>query len=56
VDELRVFQAMKVLGDEEARSAFAGRKALSMQDCWEFRAVEQGFFDSDLYLRLRAKE
>ena len=56
VDELRIFQAMKVLGDEEARSAFAGRKALSMQDCWEFRLVEQGFFQTDLYLRLRAKE
>ncbi len=56
VDELRIFQAMKVLGDEEARSAFAGRKALSMQDCWEFRLIEQGFFETDLYLRLRAKE
>lgn len=56
VDELRIFQAMKVLGDEGARSAFAGRKALSMQDCWEFRLVEQGFFETDLYLRLRAKE
>ncbi|MBU4524300.1 MAG: bifunctional diaminohydroxyphosphoribosylaminopyrimidine deaminase/5-amino-6-(5-phosphoribosylamino)uracil reductase RibD [Desulfomicrobium sp.] len=56
VDELRIFQAMKVLGDEEGRSAFAGRKALSMQDCWEFRTVEQGFFETDLYLRLRAKE
>ncbi|UTF50360.1 bifunctional diaminohydroxyphosphoribosylaminopyrimidine deaminase/5-amino-6-(5-phosphoribosylamino)uracil reductase RibD [Desulfomicrobium sp. ZS1] len=56
VDELRIFQAMKVLGDEEARSAFAGRKALSMQDCWVFRLVEQGFFETDLYLRLRAKE
>ena len=56
VDELRIFQAMKVLGDEEARSAFAGREALSMQDCWEFRLVEQTFFETDLYLRLRAKE
>ena len=56
VDELRIFQAMKVLGDEEARAAFAGRKALSMQDCWELRLVEQGFFQTDLYLRLRAKE
>ena len=26
VDELRIFQAMKVLGDEQARSAFAGRQ------------------------------
>lgn len=56
VDELRIFQAMKVLGDEEGRSAFAGRRAPSMQDCWEFRTVEQGFFETDLYLRLRAKE
>lgn len=56
VDELRIFQAMKVLGDEHARSAFAGRHVLSMQDCWNFRAVEQGFFESDLYLRLRPKE
>ena len=56
VDELRIFQAMKVLGDEEARSSFAGRQALSMQDCWELRLVEQGFFQTDLYLRLRAKE
>jgi diaminohydroxyphosphoribosylaminopyrimidine deaminase / 5-amino-6-(5-phosphoribosylamino)uracil reductase len=56
VDELRIFQAMKVLGDEKGRSAFAGRTALSMHDCWEFRAVEQGFFETDLYLRLRAKE
>ncbi len=55
-DELRIFQAMKVLGDEEARSAFAGREAFSMQDCWELRLVEQGFFETDLYLRLRAKE
>jgi diaminohydroxyphosphoribosylaminopyrimidine deaminase/5-amino-6-(5-phosphoribosylamino)uracil reductase len=56
VDELRIFQAMKVLGDEEGRSAFAGRKTLSMQDCWEFRTMEQGFFENDLYLRLRTKE
>ncbi len=56
VDELRIFQAMKVLGDEEARSAFAGREAFSMRDCWELRLVEQGFFETDLYLRLRAKE
>lgn len=56
VDELRIFQAMKVLGDEEGRSAFAGRRAASMGDCWQFRTVEQGFFETDLYLRLRAKE
>ena len=56
VDELRLFQAMKVLGDETARPAFAGRRAASMSECWEFRLVEQGFFETDLYLRLRPKE
>jgi len=56
VDELRIFQAMKVLGDETARSSFAGRNAMSMAECWEFRPVEQAFFDTDLYLRLRPKE
>jgi len=56
VDELRIFQAMKVLGDDQGRSAFAGRTILSMQDCWEFRLVENTFFETDLYLRLRPKE
>jgi len=56
VDELRIFQAMKVLGDEQAPSAFAGRPAVSMGDCWNFRLVEQTFFETDLYLRLRPKE
>jgi diaminohydroxyphosphoribosylaminopyrimidine deaminase/5-amino-6-(5-phosphoribosylamino)uracil reductase len=56
VDELRIFQAMKVLGDEQARSSFAGRHAPSMRDCWDFRLVERRFFGSDLYLRLRPKE
>lgn len=56
VDELRLFQAMKVLGDEEARPAFAGRGPAAMSDCWEFRLAGQGFFGTDLYLRLRPKE
>lgn len=56
VDELRIFQAMKVLGDEQARSAFAGRHVITMRDCWEFRPIEQRFLESDLYLRLRPKE
>lgn len=56
VDELRLFQAMKVLGDEHGQSLFAGRTADSMEDCWAFELMEQSFFDSDLYLRLRPKE
>jgi diaminohydroxyphosphoribosylaminopyrimidine deaminase/5-amino-6-(5-phosphoribosylamino)uracil reductase len=56
VDELRLFQAMKVLGDEEAKPAFAGRGAVPMSDSWNFRLAEQAFFGTDLYLRLRPKE
>ncbi len=56
VDELRLFQAMKVLGDELARPVFAGRGFAAMSDCWEFRLAEQGFFGTDMYLRLRPKE
>lgn len=56
LDELRIFQAMKILGDEHGRPAFAGREVLSMNECWTFRLLEQQFFDTDLYLRLRPKE
>ena len=56
VDELRLFQAMKVLGDEEGLGAFAGRGDTAMADAWKFRLVEQAFFGDDLYLRLRPKE
>lgn len=56
VDELRIFQAMKVLGDEQGRSAFAGRQDVSMRECWNFRLLEQDFFENDLFLRLRPEE
>lgn len=56
VDELRLFQAMKILGDEEGRSAFAGRDVTSMQEAWELRLMERRFFGPDLCLRLRPKE
>ncbi len=56
VDELRLFQAMKVLGDEQGRPTFAGRGAASMAECWQFRLVEQGIFETDLFLRLRPRE
>lgn len=53
VDELRLFQAPKVLGDEQAKSVFAGRVAASMHEAWTFRCLEHRFLDTDLYLRLR---
>lgn len=56
MDELRIFQAMKVLGDEKGYPAFAGRNAPSMEECWPFRLVEQRFHGTDLYLRLHPKE
>ena len=56
IDELRLFQAMMVLGEVLARPVFAGRGSTAMSDCWEFRLAEQGFFGTDMYLRLRPKE
>lgn len=56
MDELRIFQAMKILGDEEGRPVFAGRGAISMEECWNFRLVEQSFHGTDLYLRLHPEE
>lgn len=53
LDELHLFQAMKVLGDEQGRAIFSGREVLSMEDCWSFRLLEHQFLDTDLYLRLR---
>lgn len=56
VDELRIFQAMKVLGDAQGRAAFAGGNAASMEECRLFRLVEHDFYDTDLYLRLRPRD
>ncbi|NCD24126.1 MAG: bifunctional diaminohydroxyphosphoribosylaminopyrimidine deaminase/5-amino-6-(5-phosphoribosylamino)uracil reductase RibD [Deltaproteobacteria bacterium] len=56
LDELRLFQAMKILGDEQARSGFAGHVAMTMDDAWNFRLVEHRMIGQDHYLRLRPKE
>ena len=56
IDEFWLFQALKVLGDAQAKPAFAGRSVESMQDCWQFRLLERRFLDSDLFMRLRSKE
>lgn len=55
LDELHLFQAMKILGDDQGRSAFAGKTILSMDQAWTFRRTEQRRIGHDLYLRLRPK-
>lgn len=56
LDELRLFQAMKILGDEDGRAAFAGRTVATMDEAWNFRLMEHRMIGADLYLRLRPKE
>jgi diaminohydroxyphosphoribosylaminopyrimidine deaminase/5-amino-6-(5-phosphoribosylamino)uracil reductase len=56
MDELRLFQAMKVVGDDEAHAAFAGRSIATMNEAWNFRLIEHRLIGADLYLRLRPKE
>lgn len=56
MDELRLFQAMKIVGDEQAHAAFAGRNVQRMDASWQLRLLEHRFFGPDQYLRLRPKE
>lgn len=56
MDELRLFQAMKIVGDAQARPLFAGREITAMSEAWNLRLLEHRFFGPDLYLRLRPKE
>ncbi len=51
-DELHLFLAMKVLGDQGAASGFSGRTVLSMHDCMPLRRVETRPSGDDLFLRL----
>jgi diaminohydroxyphosphoribosylaminopyrimidine deaminase/5-amino-6-(5-phosphoribosylamino)uracil reductase len=53
LDELHMFQAMKILGDEQGKAVFSGREVLFMDDAWPFRLLDHQFLDTDLYLRLR---
>ena len=55
VDELHMFQAMKVLGDTQGAASFSGREILSMQDCVSFRRVETRPSGDDLFMRLMAR-
>lgn len=56
LDELRLFQAMKILGDEKGQACFSGRTALTMDQAWDLRLLEHHLSGPDLYLRLRPKE
>jgi diaminohydroxyphosphoribosylaminopyrimidine deaminase/5-amino-6-(5-phosphoribosylamino)uracil reductase len=51
-DEIHLFQAMKILGDEQATPCFSGRKISSMKDALSLRLSEASPCGEDLFLRL----
>lgn len=55
MDELRLFQAMKIVGDNQAHPCFTGRDVQRMDESWNLRLLEHRF-GPDQYLRLRPKE
>ena len=52
-DELRLYIAPKILGDESARQAFAGRRIERMDQALAWRIVDSGQAGEDVKLRLR---
>jgi len=55
VDEFKLFLAPKVLGDERAPSAFAGRSVASMAQALEWRMLRSQPSGSDLEITLRPR-
>ncbi len=53
VDEVQLFVAMKVLGDDQGRSVFSGRNVQSMRECLNMQLVQQATCGPDLWLRLK---
>lgn len=53
VDELHLFLAPKVLGDEKAVSAFSGRSVFGLNEALEWRLIESRPIGSDLWLIYR---
>ena len=52
-DELYLFLAPRILGDEQARPLFAGRSIETMDQALSWRIVQQERFDEDLLLVLK---
>jgi diaminohydroxyphosphoribosylaminopyrimidine deaminase/5-amino-6-(5-phosphoribosylamino)uracil reductase len=51
-DEIHLFQAMKILGDDQATSCFSGREISSMKEALSLRLSEASPCGEDLFLRL----
>jgi diaminohydroxyphosphoribosylaminopyrimidine deaminase/5-amino-6-(5-phosphoribosylamino)uracil reductase len=51
-DEINLFQAMKVLGDNQGKACFSGREVASMKDALSLRLREASPCGEDLFLRL----
>ncbi|WP_462324072.1 bifunctional diaminohydroxyphosphoribosylaminopyrimidine deaminase/5-amino-6-(5-phosphoribosylamino)uracil reductase RibD [Desulfoplanes sp.] len=55
-DEINMFQAMKVLGDNQGKACFSGRDIASMKDAVSLRLGETSDCGEDLFLRLWPKK
>ncbi len=53
VDEVQIFMAMKILGDEQGRAVFGGREVLAMRDCLHLELARQSVCGPDVWLRLK---
>ncbi len=54
-DELLLFFAPKIIGDEKAVSSFRGRSDISLKECYTFNLKKVKTFDQDLCLVLKPK-
>ena len=52
VDEMHLFQAMKILGDTQGKACFSGREVTSMRDAMSLRLGQATVCGEDLFLRL----
>ena len=55
-DEIHLFQAMKILGDDKGKAAFSGRTIASMKEAVSLRRGEATPCGEDLFLRLWPKK
>ena len=51
-DEINMYQAMKVLGDNQGKACFSGRTVTSMKEAVPLRLGEATPCGDDLFLRL----
>lgn len=51
-DEINIYQAMKILGDNQGKACFSGRSINSMEKAVSLRLGETTRCGDDLFLRL----